>query len=121
MNAAGDQLFDDEREEVEDGEEEVDSLSSSHGEESVENSVGEPSFGTGDYVPAPKFRSSSPVLPDTVTVLVHEPTGGRIYLVGTAHFGEKSQEDVATTIKILIPDSVIIELCPGNPSFIREK
>lgn len=33
-------------------------------------------------------------LPRTVTVL-DAPDGGKVYLVGTAHFSQKSQEDVS--------------------------
>lgn len=39
-------------------------------------------------------RQDNPELPDTVTKLV-TPTGSRLYLVGTAHFSEKSQKDVS--------------------------
>lgn len=34
-------------------------------------------------------------LPETVTLLKHEQTGAKVYLVGTAHFSRESQEDVA--------------------------
>lgn len=34
-------------------------------------------------------------LPETVTLLKHEQTGAKVYLVGTAHFSKESQEDVA--------------------------
>lgn len=33
-------------------------------------------------------------LPPTVTVLKH-PSGGKVYLVGTAHFSVQSQDDVS--------------------------
>ena len=39
-------------------------------------------------------RSSSAVLPDTVTKL-ETPEGCKVYVVGTAHFSKESQEDVA--------------------------
>ena len=38
-------------------------------------------------------RSSNPELPDTVSVLETEE-GGKVYVVGTAHFSEESQNDV---------------------------
>lgn len=41
-------------------------------------------------------------LPDTVTLLRHEPTGAKVYLVGTAHFSRESQEDVAVVKLFLI-------------------
>lgn len=34
-------------------------------------------------------------LPETVTLLKHEETGAKVYLVGTAHFSRESQEDVS--------------------------
>ena len=33
-------------------------------------------------------------LPETVTLLKHEATGAKVYLVGTAHFSNESKEDV---------------------------
>ncbi|XP_055350197.1 traB domain-containing protein-like [Paramacrobiotus metropolitanus] len=62
-------------------------------------------------LPAPTVRPVNPVLPDTVTMLEHAPSGGRVYIVGTVHLGEKSQEDVAATIRTVKPDSVMLELC----------
>ena len=38
-------------------------------------------------------RSSSPVLPETVSKL-ETPEGCKVYLVGTAHFSKESQDDV---------------------------
>ncbi|UYV80704.1 hypothetical protein LAZ67_19001449, partial [Cordylochernes scorpioides] len=40
-----------------------------------------------------QLRQENPVLPETVTVLTTEH-GGKVYLVGTAHFSAKSQDDV---------------------------
>ena len=37
-------------------------------------------------------------LPETVTVL-KTPEGGKLYLIGTAHFSEESQDDVSAVIK----------------------
>ena len=42
-------------------------------------------------------RVQHPELPDTVTVL-ETGDGGRVYIVGTAHFSHESQEDVSKTI-----------------------
>lgn len=39
-------------------------------------------------------------LPETVTLLKHEQTGAKVYLVGTAHFSKESQEDVAMVRQI---------------------
>jgi hypothetical protein len=41
-------------------------------------------------------------LPHTITKL-ESPSGGQIYLVGTAHFSKESQEDVAK-----------VDICSGN-------
>lgn len=38
-------------------------------------------------------------LPDTVTLLT-TPEGGKLYLIGTAHFSVESQDDVSTVITI---------------------
>lgn len=40
-------------------------------------------------------------LPETVTLLKHEKTGAKVYLIGTAHFSKESQEDVVKVNKIL--------------------
>ena len=39
-------------------------------------------------------RDPNPELPETVTSLT-TPCGSKVYVVGTAHFSESSQEDVA--------------------------
>lgn len=41
-------------------------------------------------------------LPETVTLLKHEATGAKVYLVGTAHFSNESKEDVIKVYKIFI-------------------
>jgi hypothetical protein len=46
-----------------------------------------------------KLREEEWDLPHTITKL-ESPSGGQIYLVGTAHFSKESQEDVA---KVEIP------------------
>ena len=43
------------------------------------------------------LRQENPVLPDTVTALQTE-AGGKVYVIGTAHFSEKSQQDVAEVV-----------------------
>lgn len=52
-------------------------------------------------------------LPKTVTVL-EAPGGGRVFLVGTAHFSEASNQDVETTIRKVQPDIVVLELCKSR-------
>ena len=46
-------------------------------------------------------RQTNPTLPETVTVLESE-TGGKVYLIGTAHFSERSHEDVAQVSMMFI-------------------
>ncbi|GAU97227.1 hypothetical protein RvY_08560 [Ramazzottius varieornatus] len=67
---------------------------------------------------APKVRPFNPELPDTVTLLSHPESNGQVYIVGTAHFGNKSQEDVASTIRQLRPDFVVLELCPERKGIL---
>ncbi|XP_068985322.1 traB domain-containing protein isoform X2 [Bombus flavifrons] len=49
-------------------------------------------------------------LPETVTLLT-TPEGGKLYLVGTAHFSVESQNDVAMIIQAVQPHIVVVELC----------
>ncbi|XP_038061330.1 traB domain-containing protein-like [Patiria miniata] len=64
------------------------------------------------------LRQDNPVLPDTVTVLRTED-GGKVYVVGTAHFSEQSQQDVAELIQAVQPDIVMVELCKGRLSILQ--
>ncbi|CAK9826746.1 TraB domain-containing protein [Anthophora retusa] len=52
-------------------------------------------------------------LPETVTLLT-TPEGGKLYLVGTAHFSTESQNDVAMVIQAVQPDAVLVELCKSR-------
>ncbi|CAF1458776.1 unnamed protein product, partial [Rotaria sordida] len=63
----------------------------------------------------PKRRHPQPSqLPDTITILKDETTNGIVYLVGTAHFSEKSQREVAEIIQMTQPDIVMVELCQSR-------
>ncbi|XP_074661798.1 uncharacterized protein LOC141914472 [Tubulanus polymorphus] len=62
-------------------------------------------------------RPEYPNLPDTVTTL-ETADGSKVYIVGTAHFSEESQADVAQTIQECKPDIVMVELCPGRVSIL---
>ncbi|XP_023015353.1 traB domain-containing protein [Leptinotarsa decemlineata] len=53
-------------------------------------------------------------LPQTVTLLKHEKTGAKVYLIGTAHFSKESQEDVVKVITNVTPNIVILELCSSR-------
>lgn len=57
-------------------------------------------------------------LPETVTKMT-TPDGAQIYIVGTAHFSENSQTDVAKTIQAVQPDIVLLELCRGRLSILE--
>ncbi|KAG5889598.1 hypothetical protein JTB14_024019 [Gonioctena quinquepunctata] len=57
-------------------------------------------------------------LPETVTLLKHEKTGAKVYLIGTAHFSEESQEDVAKVITNVFPQIVVLELCNSRTNIL---
>lgn len=63
-------------------------------------------------------RQTEPDLPDTVTRLT-TPEGSIVYLVGTAHFSDSSKNDVATTIRAVQPDVVVVELCQYRVSMLK--
>lgn len=53
-------------------------------------------------------------LPESVTLLTHPETNGKVYLVGTNHFSRASQKDVATVIRGIVPHMVVLELCSNR-------
>ncbi|KAJ8918431.1 hypothetical protein NQ315_008128 [Exocentrus adspersus] len=67
-------------------------------------------------------------LPDTVTLLKHEKTGAKVYLIGTAHFSKESQDDVVkanefyyyfySVITNVLPHVVVIELCSSRTNIL---
>ncbi|BFF90697.1 traB domain-containing protein [Drosophila madeirensis] len=57
-------------------------------------------------------------LPSTVTLL-NTPFGSKVYLVGTAHFSEESQDDVSFVIRNVRPDVVMVELCPSRIHILK--
>uniref|UniRef100_A0A336MYB0 CSON009472 protein n=2 Tax=Culicoides sonorensis TaxID=179676 RepID=A0A336MYB0_CULSO len=57
-------------------------------------------------------------LPETVTMLTSD-CGSKVYLVGTAHFSEKSKNDVSFVIRNVQPDVVMVELCPSRVHILR--
>ncbi|XP_072394270.1 traB domain-containing protein-like [Diabrotica undecimpunctata] len=57
-------------------------------------------------------------LPKTVTLLKHEKTGAKVYLIGTAHFSKESQEDVAKVITNVLPHIVVLELCSSRTNIL---
>lgn len=50
-------------------------------------------------------------LPPTVKLL-HGANGSKVYLIGTAHFSRKSQDDVSLVMQNVRPDKLVLELCP---------
>lgn len=58
-------------------------------------------------------------LPPTVTLLKHEKTGAKVYVIGTAHFSKESQEDVVKVMTNVKPNIVIIELCPARMNILN--
>lgn len=50
-------------------------------------------------------------LPITVDLL-HTANGSKVYVIGTAHFSLKSQDDVSLVMRNVQPDIVMLELCP---------
>lgn len=50
-------------------------------------------------------------LPDTVKLL-YADNGSKIYVIGTAHFSRKSQDDVSYVMQNVRPDKLVLELCP---------
>lgn len=57
-------------------------------------------------------------LPETVTLL-QAPNGNKVYLVGTAHFSEASQKDVAFVIRNVRPQAVVVELCESRVHILK--
>ncbi|CAH0728839.1 unnamed protein product, partial [Brenthis ino] len=64
-----------------------------------------------------KAQESEDWLPSTVTVL-DAPDGGKVYLVGTAHFSLESQEDVSKVIQKVCPHMVMVELCEQRTNIL---
>ncbi|XP_070157868.1 traB domain-containing protein isoform X3 [Polyergus mexicanus] len=57
-------------------------------------------------------------LPETVTLLT-TPDGGKLYLVGTAHFSVESQNDVSKVIQAVQPHIVVVELCRARVGILQ--
>lgn len=57
-------------------------------------------------------------LPSTVTYL-EGPSRSQVYIVGTAHFSEESNQDVVTTIEKVRPHIVCLELCKNRLHVIK--
>jgi len=54
--------------------------------------------------------------------VAHITVDGRdIYLIGTAHVSKESVDDVKTTVDLVKPDSICVELCPGRHKAMMQK
>ncbi|XP_072940262.1 traB domain-containing protein-like isoform X2 [Epargyreus clarus] len=71
--------------------------------------------GTSDVAEQGEQAENS--LPNTVTIL-DAPNGGKVYLVGTAHFSLESQEDVSKVIREVCPHIVMVELCEQRTNIL---
>ncbi len=100
---------DDEEEEEESEEEEEDGQDGD--DERDESSLLLPHFGK-------RVILGEDSLPKTCTVL-RTPSGGVVYLVGTAHFSKESNDDVSRVVRASRPDAVLLELCPGRTDILR--
>lgn len=58
--------------------------------------------------------------PETVSYLVDREAAREVYLVGTAHVSKASADDVRTTIQIVRPHVVMVELCAQRAKKLRE-
>lgn len=54
----------------------------------------------------------------TISVL-EAPMNGRLYVVGTAHFSEESQKEVADLIRLARPNCVVLELCSSRANLLK--
>ncbi|KAK6640075.1 hypothetical protein RUM43_008352 [Polyplax serrata] len=57
-------------------------------------------------------------LPHTA-ILLETNWGSNVYVVGTAHFSEQSQEDVAKVIQAVQPNFVVLELCESRSYMLK--
>ncbi|KAL1137642.1 hypothetical protein AAG570_009338 [Ranatra chinensis] len=69
----------------------------------------------GDHTKSDNFDDN---LPSTVTLL-HGEKGAKLYLIGTAHFSQESQDDVSKVIQAVKPHIVVVELCKSRASILR--
>ncbi|XP_076106135.1 traB domain-containing protein-like isoform X2 [Mytilus galloprovincialis] len=63
-------------------------------------------------------QKADPDLPSTVTVL-DTGWGSKVFLIGTAHFSEESQNDVSQVIQRVQPNVVMVELCNSRVNILH--
>lgn len=52
-------------------------------------------------------------------LVLHAPSGGKVYLIGTAHFSHESQKEVAELIKRVQPNRIVLELCNSRINILK--
>ncbi len=52
-------------------------------------------------------------------LILDAPQGGKVYLIGTAHFSHESQKEVAALIKKIQPNRVVLELCAQRINILK--
>jgi len=52
-------------------------------------------------------------------LVLDAPLGGKVYLIGTAHFSHESQKEVAELIKRVQPNRVVLELCNSRVNILN--
>lgn len=52
-------------------------------------------------------------------LVLEAPQGGKVYLIGTAHFSHESQKEVAELIKEIQPNRVVLELCNSRVNILK--
>ena len=52
-------------------------------------------------------------------IVLDAPMGGKVYLIGTAHFSHESQREVAELITRIQPNRVVLELCSSRVNILK--
>lgn len=52
-------------------------------------------------------------------VVLDAPSGGQVFLIGTAHFSEESQKEVVELIRQIQPNRVVLELCNSRTNILK--
>ncbi len=65
-------------------------------------------------------ETASSILPQPLPYVVLDgPLGGKVYLIGTAHFSVQSQKEVLDLIKQVQPNRVVLELCSSRVNILK--
>ena len=77
-----------------------------------------PTLPTFHHMRSRRINLDNLKLPETCTVLTTN-RGGKVFLVGTAHFSKESQNDVVTVVQGVQPDVVVLELCKSRTNILQ--